>query len=95
MSLAKQDGFTLLTIPAAATPTRVKVLMAKGTATLSTRSPRPRPPPRPLKPLTEGGPKRWPEVLKTTATLGKTDGPFAVDTFGLARNETRGTPSSG
>ena len=32
VSLAKQDGFHVLTIPAAATPTRVKVLMAKGDA---------------------------------------------------------------
>jgi putative heme-binding domain-containing protein len=82
VSLAKQDGFHVLTIPAAATPTRVKVLMAKGSADLTTFAGT-TPAPRPLKPLTEGGPKRWPEVLKTTATLGKADGPFAVDTFGL------------
>jgi hypothetical protein len=41
------------------------------------------PAPRPLMPLTEGGPRRWPELLKTTATLGTSDGPFAVDTFGI------------
>ena len=45
VSLAKQDGFHVLTIPAAATPTRVKVLMAKGGRPTSPRSPRP-PPPR-------------------------------------------------
>lgn len=81
VSLAKKDGFHVLTIPAAATPTRVKVLMAKGgdlTALARTT-----PAPRPLKPLTVGGPRRWPEVLKTAATVGKADGPFAVDTFGL------------
>jgi hypothetical protein len=82
VSLAKQDGFHVLTIPAAATPTRVKVLMAKGSADLTTFA-RTTPAPRPLKPLTEGGPKRWPEVLTTAATLGKADGPFAVDAFGL------------
>jgi len=60
----------------------VKVLMAKGSADLTTFA-RTTPAPRPLKPLTEGGPKRWPEVLTTTATLGKADGPFAVDAFGL------------
>ena len=83
VSLAKQDGFHVLTIPAAATPTRVKVLMAKGEPTDLAAFAKTTPAPRPLKPLTEGGPKRWPEVLKTTATLGKDDGPFAVDTFGI------------
>ncbi len=81
MSVAKRDGFHVLTIPAAATPTRVKVLMAKGTADHLT-SAKTTPAPKPLKPLTEGGPRRWPEVLKTTVTQGKNDGPFAVDTLG-------------
>ena len=82
VSLARQDGFHVLKIPAAATPTRVKVLMAKGNTDLAALA-KTTPAPKPLKPLTEGGPKRWPEVLKTTATLGKNDGPFAVDTFGM------------
>jgi putative heme-binding domain-containing protein len=83
VSVAKRDGFHVLTIPAAATPARVKVLMRKGTAadlaTFATTTPAP----RPLRPLTEGGPRRWPEVLKTTATPGTGGGPFAVDTFNL------------
>jgi putative heme-binding domain-containing protein len=29
--------------------------------------------------LTQGGPRRWPEILKTVPTVGKEDGPFAVD----------------
>lgn len=81
VSLDKRDGFHVLTIPAAANPTRVKVLVAKGGTDLAAFAKR-TPAPRPLRPLTEGGPKRWPEVLKTTATIGKADGPFAVDTFG-------------
>jgi hypothetical protein len=60
----------------------VKVLMAKGSTDLTAFA-KTTPAPKPLKPLTEGGPKRWPEVLKTTATLGKQDGPFVADTFGL------------
>lgn len=83
VSLAKQDGFHVLAIPAATTPARVKVLMAKGTAADLAAFANTSPAPRPLKPLTVGGPKRWPEVLKTAATLGKNDGPFAVDTFAL------------
>ena len=38
-------------------------------------------PPPDLAGMTKGGPPRWPEVLKTAATLGKSDGPFAVDVF--------------
>jgi putative heme-binding domain-containing protein len=82
VSVDKRDGFHVLTIPAAATPTRVKVLVAKGVADLAAFA-KTTPASRPLRPLTEGGPRRWPELLKTTATLGKEGGPFAVDTFGI------------
>ncbi len=82
VSLALEEGFQVLKIPATATPTRVKVLMAKGGADDLAAFAKTLPTPRAIKPLTEGGPKRWPEVLKTTATLGKDDAPFAVDTFG-------------
>lgn len=82
VSMAKQNGFQVLTIPAASTPMLVKVLMSREATDLdliakSSASP------RPLAPLTEGGPKRWPEILKTTAALGGSSGPFAVDTFNL------------
>ena len=33
--------------------------------------------------LTRGGPKRWPEVLKTAIKPGRDSGPFAVDTLRL------------
>jgi putative heme-binding domain-containing protein len=81
VSLTNRDGFHVLTIPAANTPTRVKVLIAKvgGDLTAFANS---TPAPKPLAPLTEGGPKRWPDVLTTTLTQGKNDGPFAVDTLG-------------
>jgi len=82
-SLVTKDGHTLLNIPAAATPTRVKVLLSKANADTLAAFAKTTPAPRPLKPLTAGGPKRWPDMLKTTVTLGKNDGPFAVDTFAL------------
>ncbi len=34
-----------------------------------------------LRPLTEGGPPRWPDKLTTQGIRGLSDGPFAVDTF--------------
>lgn len=83
VSLTMKDGFWCLTIPARATPTRVKVLMAKGEIDSLRAFAKTSPSPRALKPLTEGGPKRWPEVFTMPVTVGKNDGPFAVDTFAL------------
>jgi putative heme-binding domain-containing protein len=79
VSVVKQDGFHVLKLPARTGTTRVKVLIGKAddVAAIAMNSPAP----KPLQPLTEGGPKRWPEVLKTTATIGKSDGAFDVDTF--------------
>jgi putative heme-binding domain-containing protein len=74
-------GQTVLTIPVSKVTTRWKVLMAKLTAEELEAFAKTSPAPRSLKPLTAGGPKRWPEILKTTVTAGKNDGPFAVDTF--------------
>jgi hypothetical protein len=81
--LEERDGFTVLRVPAGATPTRVKVLVAQLDAAALTAFAKNSPAPRKLEPLTHGGPKRWPEVLKTTVSIGKDSGPFAVDTFEL------------
>ncbi|MGI9454946.1 MAG: DUF6797 domain-containing protein, partial [Aeoliella sp.] len=32
-----------------------------------------------LIPFTQGGPRRWPDLLKTKATVGNSDGPFSID----------------
>lgn len=40
-------------------------------------------PPPDLAALTRGGPARWPEVLKTSSTLGDSSGPFASDTLAM------------
>lgn len=82
-SLKIKDGFTVLSIPANATPTRVKLLCAKGNADELQLYSKESPKSSALEPLTHGGPKRWPEILKTTVNTGKNDGPFAVDTFNL------------
>jgi putative heme-binding domain-containing protein len=79
VTTAKRDGFHVLTIPAAATTRRVKVLMAKPGLAVVNNSPMP----IALKPLTVGGPKRWPEPLTTTIAAGRGDGPFVADTFGI------------
>ena len=83
VTLEVRGGFTVLRVPAGVTPTRVKLLTAKGDATALKARAKDSPAPRALEPLTRGGPKRWPEVLKAGVALGKDDGPFAVDTFAL------------
>ncbi|MDX1962772.1 MAG: DUF6797 domain-containing protein [Pirellulales bacterium] len=82
-SLSKADGFHTLVIPAKITPTRVKVLMARMPADELAVFTKTSPEPRPLKPLTKGGPRRWPEILRTAAVIGSNEGPFAVDTLGV------------
>ncbi|HEY1189114.1 MAG TPA: DUF6797 domain-containing protein [Gemmata sp.] len=82
-ALVKSDDFVLLKLTKGQKPARVKVLIAKGDAGALGAYAKVSPPPRALGPLTKGGPKRWPEVLKAPVTRGKNDGPFAVDTFAL------------
>ncbi|AMV23960.1 Cytochrome c [Gemmata sp. SH-PL17] len=83
VTLEERDGFTVLRVPANATPVRVKVLITKGEAAALKAFAKNSPAPRALEPLTHGGPKHWPDALKAPVTVGKDDGPFAVDTFGL------------
>jgi putative heme-binding domain-containing protein len=82
-SLDKDDDYILLKITALRKPTRVKVLMSKMHSEALDAFAKTSPGPRALRPLTEGGPKRWPEILQAPSTMGKNDGPFAVDTFEL------------
>ena len=81
--LIKNDDFTLLKITSQRKQTRVKVLIAKGEADALAAFAKTSPAPKALAPLTKGGPKRWPEVLKAGVAVGTNDGPFAVDTFAL------------
>ncbi len=81
--LVHRADFTVLKVPASTSPTLVKLLMAEGETGSLDALARTSPPPKPLAPLTLGGPRRWPQSLKTAVSLGKDDGPFAVDTFAL------------
>ncbi len=82
-SLIRNDDFTLLKVCASSRPTLVKVLMAKGGSAAVEALAKASSPPTALKSLTQGGPRHWPESLKTAVVVGKNDGPFAVDTFEL------------
>jgi putative heme-binding domain-containing protein len=82
-TLVRANDFTLMNVVAERKPGHVKVLLAKCRQDSLDAYAKTSTAPRPLRPLTVGGPRRWPEVLKTTAAIGKNDGPFAVDTFGI------------
>jgi putative heme-binding domain-containing protein len=83
LRLEDRDGFTLLHIPAAATPVRAKLFIAKADADRLRELARRAGPVEDLSPLTHGGPTRYPEVLHTPVDMGKDDGPFAVDVLVL------------
>jgi putative heme-binding domain-containing protein len=78
-ALGEQDGYTLLRVPAAATPVAVKLLLSDGGAAALRAFARTSPPAAALEPFTRGGPPRWPEALKTQAVLGGDAQAFAVD----------------
>lgn len=73
--LALTNGYNLLTIPAAATPLKVKVFVGKGAMDARLKSA----PAADLHSLIHGGPARWNPPLVTQGKLGSNDGPFAVD----------------
>jgi len=82
-SIVKTNGFNLMHIPAAATPLKLKVLMAKPTPAVDAATlfafALVSPPPTDLTPLTQGGPPRWNPPIATRGHLGGEDGAFAVD----------------
>ncbi len=78
-TLAEQDGFTLLRIPAAATPLSLKVLLAEEKSDAFRAFAKTVAPAASLEPFTRGGPKRWPEILKTQAVIGSDKDAFALD----------------
>lgn len=78
--LVRKDGFSLLSIPASATPLRVKLLIGHSTAaaklqTLVSASA----PAMDLGPLTQGGVPRWNPPIATRGKRGNESGPFAID----------------
>ncbi len=78
-TLAEQDGYTLVRIPAAATPLTLKVLHAEGDAAALRDFAKTATPPASLEPFTKGGPRRWPETLKTQPIIGADAQAFAID----------------
>ena len=63
-TLAEEDGYTLLRIPAGATPLALKLLLSDGDVAVLRSYAKASPPAADLTPFTKGGPRRWPEVAR-------------------------------
>ena len=82
--LTRRDGSIMLSVPPAGSSRVLKVLMSGGDPkALEAYAAHGSPAPEPPSSFTRGGPKRWPEVLKTQPIIGRDDGPFAVDVLTL------------
>ncbi|MBI5770347.1 MAG: c-type cytochrome [Verrucomicrobia bacterium] len=78
-----EAGFVVLRIPAAASPLRLAVRLAKaGTAGLAGFAAA-ADAPRDLAPFTRGGPARWPDVIETPIVRSDASGAFAWERFTL------------
>jgi hypothetical protein len=64
----------------------LKILISRGPSNELQSYVKASPPAIPLTPFTHGGPKRWPEALKTQALIGRDDGPLAVDVLNVPDN---------
>ena len=81
--LDRRDGSIVLSLPPSGTSRVVEVLMSGGGPKVLETYAAALPAPEPPSSFTHGGPRRWPEALKTQAVLGRDDGPFAVDVLTL------------
>lgn len=78
-TLKELDQDILVHIPASETPLVLKVLLGQGKVDALQAFARSAAPPASLKPFIKGGPRRWPEVLKTQPIIGGDAEAFAID----------------
>jgi putative heme-binding domain-containing protein len=78
-TLSEKDGYTLLRIPAAVTPVALKLLLSDGDRQALWTYAKTAAPAASLEPFSRGGPRRWPEVLKTQPVIGGNSQAFAID----------------
>jgi putative heme-binding domain-containing protein len=77
--LAEEGGFALLRIPATSTPTKLKVLVSDENTPALQDFAKTVSPAMSLESFTKGGPRTWPEILKTQPILGGDSQAFAID----------------
>ncbi len=76
------EGRIVLTLPALAAPTTIRIAFAGG-ADAAALAAALAGPAADVEALTKGGPTQWAETITTAGTLGKDGGDFAVDTLTL------------
>lgn len=81
--LLVQEDFTLLRILADKTPVTLKLLISDEKLDTLKAFAKTVAPVASLEPFTKGGPKRWPEILKTQPILGAETQAFAIDVLTL------------
>ncbi len=81
--LLLQGDFTLMQIPADTTPVMLKVLIADDKLDALKALAKTVAPAASLEPFIKGGPKHWPEIVKTQAILGDDSQAFAIDSLTL------------
>jgi len=79
-SLRQQDGFWVAELPGGA---RTRLFISRADAGSLAALAKAYPEPPDLRPLTQGGPARWPEEVTTTSQEGAAGGAFVADTFPL------------
>jgi putative heme-binding domain-containing protein len=77
--LVEDEGFTILRLPATATPAALKLFLADDSVAALQAFAKAAPRVSSLEPFTKGGPRRWPDILKTQPVIGDDGGPFAID----------------
>lgn len=84
--LVEKDGYTVLQIPASNTPQLIKVLQSDGPLDLLQAFAKGATSAASLEPFMQGGPKRWPDLIKTQAVVGSNDQAFAIDVLNHPAN---------
>ena len=79
--LLERDGCTFLRVPRSDSSRRLKVLMSNLAANDLQSHAKSSAAPTALAPLTHGGPRRWPEIVRNQDIPGLDDRPLAVDTL--------------
>jgi hypothetical protein len=83
LRLEEAAGFVVLRIPAAATPLRLALRLARAVTPGLTGFAARAPAPRDLGTFTSGGPARWPEVIETPVVASGEQGAFAWERLTL------------
>ena len=84
--LVEKDGYTVLQIPASNTPQLIKVLQSDGPLDVLQAFAKGATSATSLEPFMQGGPKRWPDLIKTQAVVGSNDQAFAIDVLNHSTN---------